>query len=65
MSRSAQDRRGAAPRPDLLRQEDPPIPERIGPCRFGRLGSWITVQCPDEFDALLMEAGAVWVNGAG
>jgi len=48
---------------ELLRQELPPIPERIGPCRFGRLGAWITVQCPDEFDALLMEADAVWEPG--
>jgi hypothetical protein len=54
MHRSGDDRRAAAV---------PPIPERIGPCRIGRLGAWITVQCPGEFDALLMDAGAVWEPG--
>jgi len=44
-------------------QEVPPIPKRIGPCRFGRLGSWITVQCPAEFDPLMLDAGAVWEPG--
>jgi len=24
----------------------PPLPQQVGPCRFDRLGSWITVQCP-------------------
>lgn len=37
-----------------------PIPEHIGPCRFGRLGTWITVQCPPEFDPLMIQAGGVW-----
>jgi hypothetical protein len=46
-----------------LRPEVPPIPEHVGPCRFGRLGAWITVQCPPRFDALLIEAGAVWEPG--
>ena len=32
---------------------------KVGPCRFGRLGARITVQCPLEFDALMLEAGAV------
>jgi hypothetical protein len=48
---------------DLLRQEVPPIPQRIGPCRIGRLGAWITVQCPAEFDDLMQQAGAVWDPG--
>jgi hypothetical protein len=41
----------------------PPIPQHIVLCRFGRLGFWITVQCPPEFDALMLEAGAVWESG--
>jgi hypothetical protein len=61
-NRTGQDRREAA-RQALLRQEVPPIPEQVGACRFGRLGAWITVQCPDEFDPLLMDAGAVWEPG--
>jgi hypothetical protein len=46
--------------PAMRRPAPPPIPERIGPCRFGRLGSWITVQCPAEFDGLMLDADAVW-----
>ena len=61
-NRSGRDRRDAA-RIDLLRQRVPPIPEQVGPCQFGRLGSWITVGCPRELDELLMEAGAVWEPG--
>ena len=34
-----------------------PIPKQVGPCRFGRLGSWITVLCPQEFDTLMLSAG--------
>jgi hypothetical protein len=49
-----------APNP---RQEAPPIPQRIGPCLIGRLGAWITVQCPGEFDDLMQQAGAVWEPG--
>jgi hypothetical protein len=37
----------------------PPIPEHIGPCGIGRLGTWVTMQCPDEFDGLMLDAGAV------
>jgi hypothetical protein len=59
MSRTGQNRREAA-RLDPLRQEVPPIPKQLGPCRIGRLGAWITVQCPDEFDDLMLQAGAVW-----
>jgi hypothetical protein len=44
-------------------QEVPPIPKQIGPCRFGRLGAWITVQCPPEFEAMMIEAGGVWEPG--
>ena len=29
------------------------IPASIGPCIFGRLGTWVTVRCPHEYDALL------------
>jgi hypothetical protein len=64
---TGQDRRGAArqdqPRQQVSRPDAPPILEQVGPCRFGRLGAWITVQCPTEFDALMMEAGAVWESG--
>ena len=38
----------------------PPIPEPIGPCRFGRLGAWITVHCPPHYDALMRNAGGTW-----
>ena len=31
-------------------------PRQIGPCRIGRHGAWITVQCPSEFDGLMHEA---------
>ena len=41
----------------------PPIPKHIGLCRFGRLGAWITVQCPEEFNPLMAKAGAVWDPG--
>jgi hypothetical protein len=27
------------------------------------MGTWITVQCPREFDTLMMEAGGVWEPG--
>ncbi len=43
--------------------DPPPIPEHIGPCRFGRVGFWITVQCPSVFDPLMLEAGGVWEPG--
>jgi hypothetical protein len=36
-----------------------PIPKQVGPCRFGRRGNWITVQCPAEFDALMSAAGGI------
>ena len=32
----------------------PPIPQHVGPCQFGRRGSWITVQCPAEFDPMML-----------
>jgi hypothetical protein len=32
-------------------------------CRFGRLGAWITVQCPQEFDEMVGAAGGVWEPG--
>ena len=41
----------------------PPIPEQIGPCRFGLLGLWITVQCPAEFDTLMIQTGGTWHPG--
>jgi len=41
----------------------PPIPEQIGPCQFGRLGLWITVQCPAEFDTLMIQTGSTWDPG--
>jgi len=41
----------------------PPIPQRVGPCRFGRLGFWITVQCPGEVDDMMRAAGGVWDPG--
>jgi hypothetical protein len=37
-----------------------PIPRQVGPCRFGRLGAWITVQ----FDTLVRNAGGTWDRGA-
>ena len=40
-----------------------PIPNQVGPCRFGRRGFWITVQCPPEFDSLMLETGAAWEPG--
>ena len=61
-NRSGEDRR-VSTHPAQQFQEVPPIPERLGPCRFGRLGFWITVQCPSEFDPLLLKAGAVWDPG--
>jgi hypothetical protein len=36
-----------------------PIPEKVGPCQFGRRGPWITVQCPPEFDTLMSAAGGI------
>jgi hypothetical protein len=29
------------------------------PCRFGRRGAWITVQCLPEFDTLMSNAGGI------
>jgi hypothetical protein len=67
MSRSGHDRRGAThqgqPNQQVSVPDPPPIPEHVGRCRFGRLGAWITVQCPEEFDALMQQAGAVWEPG--
>jgi hypothetical protein len=40
-----------------------PLPKHVGPCRFGRLGFWITVQCPPEFDMLMRNAGGTWDPG--
>ena len=39
------------------------IPPRIGPCIFDRLGTWVTVRCPHEDDALMRGAGGVWDPG--
>jgi len=39
------------------------IPPQVGPCRFGRLGTWITVQCPRELDPLMRSAGGTWDSG--
>jgi hypothetical protein len=41
-----------------------PIPEQVGLCRFGRLGASITVECPEEFDVLMRQAGGTWGSGA-
>ena len=41
----------------------PPIPEQIGPCQFGRLGLWITVQCPEELGPLMIRTGGTWDPG--
>jgi len=41
------------------RQQVPPIPDRTGPCRFGRLGDWITTECPRELDQM-RNAGGMW-----
>jgi hypothetical protein len=41
-----------------------PIPKQVGPCRFGRLRAWITVQCPREkLDQLMRSAGGTWDPG--
>jgi hypothetical protein len=29
------------------------IPAHIGPCEFGRLGGWVVVKCPCEYDTLM------------
>jgi hypothetical protein len=36
---------------------DPDIPAQIGPCAFGRLGAWVTVRCPHDYDALMRVCG--------
>jgi len=41
----------------------PPIPQQVGPCRFGRLGACITVQRPTEYNVLMLDAGGVWEPG--
>lgn len=40
------------------------IPARIGPVEFGRLGDWVTVRCPREFEPLMQRAGALWEPGS-
>jgi hypothetical protein len=57
-NRDGQNRREVA-REREPHQEVPLIPKQVGPCRFGRLGFWITVQCP-EYDDLMLSAGALW-----
>jgi len=47
----------------MTETDPPPVSKYVGPCRFGRLGAWITAHCPREFDTLLMEAGAGWEPG--
>jgi len=61
-NRAPHDRRAPA-HLSQLHQGVSPILKHIGPCRFGRLGAWITVQCPQEFNALMLQAGAVWEPG--
>jgi hypothetical protein len=41
------------------------LPAQIGPAEFGRLGAWVTVRCPHEYDALMRLAGGVWDPGGG
>jgi hypothetical protein len=43
----------------------PDIPRQIGPVVFGRLGAWVTVRCPHEYDALMRLAGGAWDPGGG
>ena len=41
-------------------------PRAHRPCRFGRVGFWITVQCPSVFDPLMLRPAAVGPgSGAG
>ena len=42
---------------------DTQIPAQIGPCAFGTLGGWITVQCPREFAPVMRRAGGLWEPG--
>ena len=41
------------------------LPAHIGPVQFGRLGGWVTVQCPREHVPLMVAAGGLWDPGAG
>lgn len=41
-------------------QPCPTVPSRIGPCEFGRLGNWIAIRCPRDFDDLMRRAGGMW-----
>jgi len=40
------------------------IPKTIGPVQFGRLGSWITVRCPREYDAFMQNAGGQFLSAS-
>lgn len=40
------------------------LPTRIGPAEFGRLGGWVTVRCPHEFDDIMQRAGGQWEPGS-
>jgi len=41
-----------------------PIPARIGPCEFDRLGKLVAVRCPREFDPAMRCAGGIWEPGS-
>jgi hypothetical protein len=38
-------------------------PARVGPCRFGRLGRWITIRCPSDLAPVMRQAGGAWDPG--
>ena len=46
--------------PGAERDGADPIPRQVGPCRFGRVGTWITVHCPPDYDTLMRNAGGTW-----
>jgi hypothetical protein len=40
------------------------LPTTIGPVVIGRLGRWVTVKSPREFNALMRRAGGLWDPGS-
>jgi hypothetical protein len=38
-------------------------PARVGPCRFGRLGRWITIRRPSDLARVMRQAGGAWDPG--
>jgi hypothetical protein len=45
-------------------REIPPLPARIGPVEFDKLGKLVAIRAPREMDALFRRAGGAWEPGS-